>query len=56
VNGAAAHRAASGDRVIICAYAALNEEEVERHKPRLVLLDEHNHVRETRDYTPVQAA
>lgn len=56
VNGAAAHRAAPGDRVIICTYAAMDEEEARRHKPRLVILDQHNHVKDTRDYTPIQAA
>ena len=56
VNGAAAHRAAPGDRVIICAYAVMDEEEAKCHKPRLVILDEHNQVKDTRDSTPVQAA
>jgi aspartate 1-decarboxylase len=36
VNGAAAHKAKPGDRVIICAYAAMSEVEAERFEPSLV--------------------
>ena len=32
VNGAAAHKAAPGDRIIICAYANLDEVEVANYK------------------------
>jgi aspartate 1-decarboxylase len=56
VNGAAAHRASPGDRVIICAYATLDEAEVARFKPRLVYLDAHNRVERTGDHIPAQAA
>ena len=56
VNGAAAHKANPGDRVIICAYAAMSEAEAERFKPTLVYLDEHNHVLRTGDSIPAQAA
>ena len=56
VNGAAAHRANPGDRVIICAYAAVDEAELARFRPRLVYLDEHNRVSRTGDSIPVQAA
>lgn len=56
VNGAAAHRADPGDRVIICAFVTLNEQEAARHKPKLVYLDENNHVKRTSNSTPVQAA
>jgi len=31
VNGAAAHKANPGDRVIICAYGRINENEISRH-------------------------
>jgi len=41
VNGAAAHKAAPGDRVIICAYAAMDEAEAKAFRPSLVYLDEH---------------
>ncbi len=56
VNGAAAHKARVGDRVIICAYVGMSAAEAEIHKPKLVYLDEHNHVTHTRNTIPVQAA
>jgi aspartate 1-decarboxylase len=56
VNGAAAHKAAVGDRVIICAYGSYNEAELINHKPRLVYLDEHNRIVRTANTIPVQAA
>ena len=56
VNGAAAHKARPGDRVIICAYGAMSEQEARLHKPKLVYLDEQNHVTRTGDAIPVQAA
>ena len=56
VNGAAAHKAAPGDRVIICAYAVLDEQEVTRFKPTLVYLNVQNQVTRTGDAIPIQAA
>lgn len=56
VNGAAAHKARVGDRVIICAYGAMSENEARLHKPRLVYLDEYNRVTRTGNAIPVQAA
>ena len=56
VNGAAAHKANPGDRVIICAYAAMDEVEAARFKPSLVYLDEQNNVIGQRDQIPVQVA
>ena len=56
VNGAAAHKAAPGDRVIICAYVVLDEQEVTRFKPTLVYLNEQNQVTRTGDAIPIQAA
>ncbi|MCG5535809.1 aspartate 1-decarboxylase [Ectothiorhodospira mobilis] len=56
VNGAAAHKARPGDRVIICAYAQMQAQEAERFKPTLVYLDEHNHVTGTGDTIATQAA
>jgi len=56
VNGAAAHRASPGDRVIICAYATMGEAEADAFKPSLVYLDEHNLVVRTGDQIPAQAA
>jgi aspartate 1-decarboxylase len=56
VNGAAAHRARVGDRVIICAYADMDENLARVHKPRLVYLNETNRVTRTANTIPVQAA
>ena len=56
INGAAAHRANPGDRVIICAYAELAQHEVAGFKPRLVYLDADNNIKRTSDQIPVQVA
>ncbi|GAC1627280.1 MAG: aspartate 1-decarboxylase [Nevskia sp.] len=56
VNGAAAHKARVGDRVIICAYAEVEAAAVKVHKPKLVYLDEANRVTRTANTIPVQAA
>jgi aspartate 1-decarboxylase len=42
VNGAAARLVQKGDRVIICAYAQLDETEAEHFRPKIVLVDEIN--------------
>ncbi|MBT8130048.1 MAG: aspartate 1-decarboxylase [Gammaproteobacteria bacterium] len=56
INGAAAHKADPGDRVIICAYAELAQHEVANFKPRLVYLDADNRITRTSDQIPVQVA
>ena len=56
VNGAAAHKARVGDRVIICSYAGVEAHEARVHKPKLVYLDEANRVTRTANTIPVQAA
>ncbi len=56
VNGAAAHKASPGDRVIICAYATLDEAEAVNFKPSLCYLDELNIVTHTGDSIATQAA
>ena len=42
INGAAAHLCTPGDRVIGCASAELADDEVAEHRPRVVLVREHN--------------
>jgi aspartate 1-decarboxylase len=54
VNGAAAHKANVGDRIIICSYARLSEEEADRFEPNLVYLDEENNVTGVSNRIPVQ--
>jgi aspartate 1-decarboxylase len=56
VNGAAAHKANPGDRVIICTYAQLNAEEVQKFKPTLVYVDQDNQITRIGNTIPVQAA
>lgn len=56
VNGAAAHRADPGDRIIICAYAQLAQHEAAHFKPTLVYLDPDNRITRTSDQIPVQVA
>jgi aspartate 1-decarboxylase len=56
VNGAAAHRAKPGHKLIICAYVSMNESEIASHHPRLVYLDEGNIVKDTKNVIPVQVA
>jgi aspartate 1-decarboxylase len=45
LNGAAARKAAIGDLLIICAYSSYTDEELENHRPIVVLVDEHNRVK-----------
>jgi aspartate 1-decarboxylase len=56
INGAAAHRANPGDRVIICTYAVLSQQEAAVFKPTLIYLDADNRIKEMRHAIPVQVA
>ena len=56
VNGAAAHKANPGDRVIICSYGSISENELSKYKPVLIYLDEKNTIARIKDHIPVQAA
>ncbi|MEM9700970.1 MAG: aspartate 1-decarboxylase [Planctomycetota bacterium] len=55
VNGAAAHRAATGDLVIVCTYARFDDEEAAAHKPTVVLVDERNRIKRALDRSPSEA-
>ncbi|MBQ9220205.1 MAG: aspartate 1-decarboxylase [Succinivibrio dextrinosolvens] len=44
LNGAAARCAMKGDIVIIIAYAQMDEKEARELKPKVVLVDENNHI------------
>ena len=44
INGAAAHLVQPGDLVIIVSYAEYDESEIARHKPKVLVVDEHNRV------------
>ena len=56
INGAAAHLANPGERVIICSYAHYSDTELENHQPALVYLQEGNAVSHTSHAIPVQMA
>lgn len=54
VNGAAAHKASPGDRLIICTYARMSEKEADLFKPQLVYVDEDNKITRTSHLIPIQ--
>ena len=56
VNGAAAHKAAPGDVIIIASYAQYSELELARYQPKLVYVDAKNRIVDQRNAIPVQAA
>jgi len=56
VNGAAAHKANPGDRVIICAYASMDRASAAAFEPNLLYLDENNQVTRRSHRIPVQVA
>lgn len=55
VNGAAAHKASPGDKMIICTYAEMTEVEAEKFKPMLVYADQNNKIGRLSNAIPVQA-
>ena len=46
LNGAAARKAAVGDLLIICAYSSYSDAELESYKPIVVLVDDHNRIKQ----------
>jgi aspartate 1-decarboxylase len=44
LNGAAARMGLPGDLVIVMSFAAYDESEAQQHQPRVVLVDQQNHV------------
>lgn len=44
VNGAAARKVQAGDKIIICSYRYVTEEELEGYKPTIVQIDENNNM------------
>ncbi len=56
VNGAAAHKAHPGDRLIICTYAILNQHELASFKPMLIYVNENNLITHSRSHIPAQVA
>ena len=56
VNGAAAHKAAPGDIMIIASYANYKEIELQKFSPQLVYVDNNNSIQSQRNAIPAQAA
>ena len=50
LNGAAARQAQTGDKIIIMAYAMMNEEEIKKYPPNIVFVDEENKIVRTTKY------
>jgi aspartate 1-decarboxylase len=50
LNGAAARKAHVGDLLIICTYAPMTDTESSGYKPKVVLLDERNAIKEIRKF------
>jgi aspartate 1-decarboxylase len=47
INGAAAHLVHPGDLVIVATFTIMDDRSARSYRPRVVLVDEHNRVRET---------
>lgn len=47
LNGAAARLVQVGDLIIIVSYCHLEEKELENYKPIVILVDEHNRIKNT---------
>ena len=50
MNGALARLAQVGDRLIILAYGFIEEESVSAYRPKIIVLDEQNHIIDTADH------
>tara|TARA_Y100000389_G_C17464908_1_gene524661 strand:+ start:2703 stop:3062 length:360 start_codon:yes stop_codon:yes gene_type:complete len=44
VNGACCHKININDKVIICSYATLSNDEIENHHPTIIYLDNKNNI------------
>jgi aspartate 1-decarboxylase len=49
INGAAAHLVHPGDIIIVATFAYVEDDAAREHQPRIVYVDENNHVREVAD-------
>ncbi|HLR33115.1 MAG TPA: aspartate 1-decarboxylase, partial [Fodinibius sp.] len=51
LNGAAARKTQVGDRIIVISYAEMSSEEARNHKPKVLIVDEHNEPKTVLDKT-----
>ncbi len=56
INGAAAHLASPGDKVIVASFAAYDEAEIETHAPVVVHVDDDNRARHVDSHPEVLLA
>lgn len=50
LNGAAARLVQPGDKVILMGYCTMTPEEAKAFRPKVVFVDEHNHITRCMDY------
>ncbi|MGN0368896.1 MAG: aspartate 1-decarboxylase [Wujia sp.] len=50
LNGAAARQVSVKDKVILMCYADMSEQEAMEHKPKVVFVDEQNHISRVTNY------
>lgn len=50
LNGAAARCVSQGDKIIIMCYAKMTPEEAEKHKPKVVFVDDNNKITRLTSY------
>lgn len=50
LNGAAARMVHKGDHIILMSYCELTPEEAKEHQPKVVFVDEENHIRKVSRY------
>ncbi|AKH62579.1 MULTISPECIES: aspartate 1-decarboxylase [Photorhabdus] len=56
VNGAAAHRAEVGHKLIICSYIQISDQDARHHKPNMAYFDGDNMMSRIAKAVPVQVA
>lgn len=52
INGAAARLVSPGDKIIVIAYCQIEAEKAKNHRPRVVLMDEKNQIKDSYDLQP----
>ncbi len=53
INGAAARLVTPGDKVIVIAYCQVDGQEAKTHRPRVVLMDDQNGIKDAYQLAPV---
>jgi len=53
LNGAAARKGEIGDLLIVVSYLLIDEEELRKIRPKIIILDEENRIKEEREEYPL---